>query len=77
MTRLYEDIFKIVAQLPDIFNFNFEEVDSQEWDFILKTIQIATQNCNTFRENEGFIFNKSIPSLFIKYSTFSRPNYTL
>ncbi len=54
-----KDIFKIVAQLPDMFNSDFREVDSQEWNFIIEAVQIATQHCNTFRKNEGLILTKA------------------
>jgi uncharacterized protein (TIGR00255 family) len=47
------DLISIIAKMPDIMKSERIELDENEWSEIAKIIEIALNNINTFRTDEG------------------------
>jgi uncharacterized protein (TIGR00255 family) len=48
------DLFKLALQSPQVLNSNVEKkTDTDEWETVKKTIEIALKHCDAFRKDEG------------------------
>lgn len=48
------DLFKLALQSPQVLNSNVEKkTETDEWETVKKTIEIALKHCDAFRKDEG------------------------
>lgn len=53
-----EDFLSIAMRMPDVFKQERDELDSDEWMFIMKLIDDAIASFNQFRKDEGDVLLK-------------------
>ncbi len=53
------DWFSLLLKLPDALKTEQEEIDENEWNEIVKTIEKAIQNTQKYRQNEGVTLEKT------------------
>lgn len=47
------DWMSIILSIPDVISPSNKELEKEEWDLLLKTVNIALSECCDFRKNEG------------------------
>ena len=55
-----DDYMSIIMRLPEVFTSEKEEFNEAEWKQILKLIEAALKNINSFREKEGGSLEKDL-----------------
>jgi uncharacterized protein (TIGR00255 family) len=54
------DIFRIAATMPDVIRPEKDELDPEYWIIIYSGLELAAENFNRFRENEGKMLEQDL-----------------
>lgn len=55
-----EPLIQTILRLPEVFNIQSEEVSEEEWNALFSCIDLAINNLNIFRDQEGKITEKDL-----------------
>lgn len=55
---LPQDWFAVLLRLPDVLKYEVQEVDEEEWKAVLKAIENAVSQLQSFRRQEGDMLEK-------------------
>lgn len=55
-----EPIIQSILRLPDVFKTQKDEVVQEEWDALYQSVNLALENMNVFREQEGNATQKDL-----------------
>jgi uncharacterized protein (TIGR00255 family) len=50
-----EPLVQTILRLPEIFNSQVEDTSDEEWEALMKSVAMALENLNSFRDQEGKI----------------------
>lgn len=53
-----QDWFQVLLRIPDVLKYETQEVDEEEWAFVMKIIEDALNQLQSFRKQEGDMLNK-------------------
>lgn len=56
------DILSSIIRMPDVMTTNSENLNDEEWEYILISIKQAIEECKNFRQHEGNILAQDIIS---------------
>lgn len=56
------DILSSIIRMPDVMTTNSENLNDEEWEYILNAIKQAIEECKNFRQHEGNILAQDIIS---------------
>ncbi len=59
-TNHQEHLLEIAMRLPESVSTAKEEIDADEWQIIIQTIDVAIKNIQTYRQSEGAALKKDI-----------------
>ena len=56
------DIFKQTMKLPDVLSneIDLENTQQQDWNFIMQVVKEATEQCDTYRKEEGAVLQEKL-----------------
>jgi uncharacterized protein (TIGR00255 family) len=56
------DIFRQTMKLPDILSneIDLENTQQQDWNFIMEVVKEATEQCDTYRKEEGAVLQEKL-----------------
>lgn len=57
-----EPLVQTILRLPEIFNAQSEEISDAEWDALARCVDMAIENLNAFRDQEGKITEHDLVS---------------
>lgn len=53
-----QDWFQVLLRIPDVLKYETQEVDEEEWGFVMKIVEEALNQLQSFRKQEGDMLNK-------------------
>lgn len=53
-----QDWFQVLLRIPDVLKYETQEVDEEEWGFVMKIVEEALGRLQSFRKQEGDMLNK-------------------
>ncbi len=53
-----QDWFQVLLRIPDVLKYETQEVDEEEWGFVMKIVEEALNQLQSFRRQEGDMLNK-------------------
>lgn len=53
-----QDWFQVLLRIPDVLKYETQEVDEEEWAFVMKIIEDALNQLQSFRKQEGDMLNR-------------------
>ncbi len=53
-----QDWFQVLLRIPDVLKYETQEVDEEEWGFVMKVVEDALNQLQSFRKQEGDMLNK-------------------
>ncbi|MFV0536334.1 MAG: YicC/YloC family endoribonuclease [Dysgonomonas sp.] len=64
-----QDWFQVLLRIPDVLKYETQEVDEEEWSFVMKIIEDALGQLQSFRRQEGDMLNKLFEEKIANIST--------
>lgn len=64
-----QDWFQVLLRIPDVLKYETQEVDEEEWGFVMKIVEEALNQLQSFRKQEGDMLNKLFEEKIANIST--------
>lgn len=64
-----QDWFQVLLRIPDVLKYETQEVDEEEWSFVMKIIEDALSQLQSFRKQEGSMLDKLFEDKIANIST--------
>lgn len=64
-----QDWFQVLLRIPDVLKYETQEVDEEEWSFVMKIVDDALNQLQSFRKQEGSMLDKLFEEKIANIST--------
>lgn len=64
-----QDWFQVLLRIPDVLKYETQEVDEEEWSFVMKIVDNALNQLQSFRKQEGSMLDKLFEEKIANIST--------